>query len=561
MQRQFFIQSQRSCGKMADYEVQKLTDECLVDGRASRRMIHVTAQKLTMKNYNGLKIGLGLLNIRSIVPKYEMVCDIIRGELDILVLIETWHGSSDEFAVRCAMPPGYKFVDYVRPHDLYHGGIIIYFKKEFIYKPVELPTVITFEAVAIKLRVNKSDFILLSIYRPGSVPPSPSFFSELANVLEDFSLLSDKIVVAGDFNVHMERKDDPNTVSFNDVFDCFQLINRINEPTHELGATPTPAAISLKLQQPVATATSQMTSQTGSQMGSETNLRGIQPCWLSCVRYFEDFLETSSLQKKHLLEGQDVEVIRSLCSGLKKSLHCLAELRKVCSADDFDEIFWKMKDFRNLVNFCSLKNIFEDYALSQTCLRTQSAQSTTCYDEFLQETGGDTEDVGESVEKDDDDDDDKDDDEGDDGDDVADGGYNGYSYHSSDSPDVGEYCRHAITFEKCLDDHVTTKCGQTSAPIVSALADLVVRRSSQCKFYNATSGFFVYNNSFENYENHNGIDGPETNAAKLSRRVMTDKSVKSASVLTSVNLSAPPFCCYLIVKIFNIIFGELFHFY
>ncbi|ESO01118.1 hypothetical protein HELRODRAFT_175149 [Helobdella robusta] len=222
---------------MADCEVQKLTDEGVVDWRASRRMIHATAQKLTMKNYNDLKIGLGLLNIRSIISKYEMVCDIICGELDILVLTETWHGSSDEFAVRCAMPPGYKFVDYVRPHDPYHGGIIIYFKKEFIYKPVELPAVITFEAVAIKLRVNKSDFILLSIYRPGSVPPSPSFFSELANVLEVLSLLSDKIVVAGDFNVHMERKDDPNTVSLNEVFDCFQLVNRINEPTHELGGS------------------------------------------------------------------------------------------------------------------------------------------------------------------------------------------------------------------------------------------------------------------------------------------------------------------------------------
>ncbi|ESO11730.1 hypothetical protein HELRODRAFT_166754 [Helobdella robusta] len=68
-----------------------------------------------------------------------------------------------------------------------------------------------------KLRVNKSDFILLSIYRPGSVPPSPSFFSELANVLEVLSLLSDKIVVAGDFNVHLDRKDDPNTVSLNEV--------------------------------------------------------------------------------------------------------------------------------------------------------------------------------------------------------------------------------------------------------------------------------------------------------------------------------------------------------
>ncbi|ESO11915.1 hypothetical protein HELRODRAFT_167008 [Helobdella robusta] len=139
-------------------------------------------------------------------------------------LIETLHGSSNEFAVRCAIFPGFNIVDYAKSHDPYHGGIIIYLKKEFIYETVELLVVITFKAVAIKLTINNSDFILLSIYRPGSVLPSPSFSLELMNVLEVSSLLSDKIVAAGDFNVHMERRDDPNTASLNDVFNFVNII-------------------------------------------------------------------------------------------------------------------------------------------------------------------------------------------------------------------------------------------------------------------------------------------------------------------------------------------------
>ncbi|ESO08329.1 hypothetical protein HELRODRAFT_169139 [Helobdella robusta] len=115
-QRQFFIQSQRSCGKMADCEVQKLTDEGVVDRRASRRMIHVTAQKLTMKNYNNLKIGLGLFNIRSIMSKYEM-----GRQMSLL------------FDARCPLVISL----YITLDLTIYIMAAVYFKKEIIYKPVE----------------------------------------------------------------------------------------------------------------------------------------------------------------------------------------------------------------------------------------------------------------------------------------------------------------------------------------------------------------------------------------------------------------------------------------
>jgi len=34
-----------------------------------------------------------------------------------LILTELWHGSADDISLRLAMPSGFSFVDYVRPHD------------------------------------------------------------------------------------------------------------------------------------------------------------------------------------------------------------------------------------------------------------------------------------------------------------------------------------------------------------------------------------------------------------------------------------------------------------
>ncbi|ESO09625.1 hypothetical protein HELRODRAFT_184015 [Helobdella robusta] len=76
-------------------------------------------------------LNLELLNIRSIRSKYDIIRDLLSNDLDICVLTETWHGSSEDISVKLAMPYGFSFMDYLRPHDPNHGGIIVYFKNVF----------------------------------------------------------------------------------------------------------------------------------------------------------------------------------------------------------------------------------------------------------------------------------------------------------------------------------------------------------------------------------------------------------------------------------------------
>ncbi|ESO04039.1 hypothetical protein HELRODRAFT_173110 [Helobdella robusta] len=150
-------------------------------------------------------MGIRLLNVRLIASNVNGVHGLICDGLDVLVLTKTWHGTVGNNSVRLAMPPGFWYVDYVRQHDLGHGGLIVYFRQDFGYKKFVLPIFVTFETIAIRFSINGYQFILLAIYRPDSMQISSLFFDELVSVLEYLTMLNANILMMGDFNVHVEK--------------------------------------------------------------------------------------------------------------------------------------------------------------------------------------------------------------------------------------------------------------------------------------------------------------------------------------------------------------------
>ena len=174
--------------------------------RIKKNKINLNANyNVNINRENNLNVSFGLLNIRSLTSKIDSVYELIHDELDIFVLTESWHGSSSDISLRLAMPPGYSFVDYVRPHDPYHGGLVVFFRSCFKHLLIELPQVKTFEVIALIMYIDRADVILLAIYRPGSSPVCPLFFKELTSVLEHVTILGSYILLAGDFNVHIEN--------------------------------------------------------------------------------------------------------------------------------------------------------------------------------------------------------------------------------------------------------------------------------------------------------------------------------------------------------------------
>ncbi len=48
-------------------------------------------------------------------------------------------------------------------------------------------------------------------------------------------MTANKVVIMGDFNVHVDVPSDPETISFMSILSSFDLIQYVSEPTHKKG--------------------------------------------------------------------------------------------------------------------------------------------------------------------------------------------------------------------------------------------------------------------------------------------------------------------------------------
>ena len=69
------------------------------------------------------------------------------------------------------------------------------------------------------------------------MPIQQLFFDELATVLDRFATYQESIYVVGDFNVRLDRSDDPHADQFRLLVDCYGLKLHATGPTHQFGGT------------------------------------------------------------------------------------------------------------------------------------------------------------------------------------------------------------------------------------------------------------------------------------------------------------------------------------
>jgi hypothetical protein len=199
-------------------------------------------------------IKFGLLNAQSVGNNYLNISQTIaEGNYDVFLLTETWHTASTDVAlVRCA-PTGYGFIDEPRPtakltkpkgtqslaSKSNHGGVAAIITDQVIGRPFTAPfKPHTFESICFRVTSSAATAVVLLLYRPGSDDVTDEFFDELAKYLEVLALLKCQIVIAGDFNVHAERADDPDAQRLQDLLISFGCIQHVpSTPTHKRGGT------------------------------------------------------------------------------------------------------------------------------------------------------------------------------------------------------------------------------------------------------------------------------------------------------------------------------------
>ena len=205
-----------------------------------RNLIHVNCTKEQKSHFT--PTNFCLLNARSVNRKELSIKDYVsENDIDILAITETWlQENNNDFSIAEMCPTGYQF-HHVRRKNTRGGGVGLLLKKHIKVKKQSQKEFSSFEYLDVTLN-NYNIFIrTIIIYRP---PPSKvnnlrtsMFFKEFCTFLEQVIILSGNILIAGDFNFHVDNTRNSDTITFNKILESFNLQQHVNEPTHKQGHT------------------------------------------------------------------------------------------------------------------------------------------------------------------------------------------------------------------------------------------------------------------------------------------------------------------------------------
>jgi len=186
-------------------------------------------------------IKIGFMNVQSANDKSDDILSLRRDRgIDVLLLCETWHDSDSVF-IRRLRSDGMRVIERAR-HRLRadmrtnHGGVVIAASNSIRLQPINVggPRT-TFEHVCGRVSSRGQSCVILVAYRPGSAAVCNTFFDELSDILSHLATFDSPVIVAGDFNIHLQRADDPHSHRFVDTLAMYGLQSRVQSVTHDRG--------------------------------------------------------------------------------------------------------------------------------------------------------------------------------------------------------------------------------------------------------------------------------------------------------------------------------------
>ena len=177
---------------------------------------------------------LALFNAQSVCNKISEISDFISVEKpDFVLITETWINDNTSFVCAQLTPIGYS-LNHVPRSEKRGGGVAIICKSSYQPRIFSATQFRTFESICINVTSQNEIIRLACVYRP-SGHPTKDFFSELTIFFEEISLDKNRLIVAGDFNIHVDKVSDPSVRNLSEILSSFGLTQYVDFPTHTSG--------------------------------------------------------------------------------------------------------------------------------------------------------------------------------------------------------------------------------------------------------------------------------------------------------------------------------------
>ena len=176
-------------------------------------------------------INMAVLNVRSVLNKTFIVNDLILDNtLDCLLLTETWLGTDAPVVLTEASPPNFNFLFSIREGKK-GGGTASIIKSALTPTQVSFNSYSSFEHNAFLF--NSDSILCITVYRPPHY--SSLFISEFSELLSIIHSKYDRILITGDFNLHIDNLSDPMSREFLNLLYCLDFKQHVTQPTHDRG--------------------------------------------------------------------------------------------------------------------------------------------------------------------------------------------------------------------------------------------------------------------------------------------------------------------------------------
>ena len=172
---------------------------------------------------------MAMLNIRSLSGKTFLINDLIcERKLDCMFLTETWLNINGSAALIEASPPNYSSFQSIRTGKK-GGGTASIITDSLFCRSICFDDFASFEYHAIVLKCQPP-VLSVTVYRPPK--QCPTFLTDFSELLSIIHTNYDKIIITGDFNIHVDNVNNSKARDFMDLLNSMDFTQHITEPTH-----------------------------------------------------------------------------------------------------------------------------------------------------------------------------------------------------------------------------------------------------------------------------------------------------------------------------------------